>query len=223
MQLLNNIENSFDLLKFLKEQNLLEGATEYWWPNESDFEILLGAILTQNTKWENVEKSLANLKSLNLLSLEALLEVDLDILVVAITPSGFKNQKAQRLKLLAKNIIEVYGTFENFCQTTSREWLLEQKGIGQETADAILCYSCHQEFMVVDKYTQRLVSHFGYEFESYEDLQAWCEYGINENLDKIYELYGYEISLNKLYCRFHGKIVEYMKRNKLKSITRVEE
>lgn len=209
------ISDSFDLLKYLKSQNLLERFPEFWWPSSSDFEVLIGAILTQNTKWENVEKSLENLKRLNLLSLEALIEVDLNILINAITPSGFKNQKAVRLKLLAKNIIEEFFDFDNFKQSVSREWLLEQKGIGQETADAILCYSCHQEFMVVDKYTQRLVSQFGYEFETYEDLQAWCEYGINDNLDKIFDLYGYEISLNKLYCRFHGKIVEYMKtRNK---------
>ena len=139
-----------------------------------------------NKKWK---LSLFNLKQLNLLSLEALLEVDLDTLVLAITPSGFKNQKAQRLKLLAKNILEEFTDFENFCKKVTREWLLNQKGIGQETADAIMCYSCHHEFMVVDKYTQRLVSHFGYKFDSYEDLQAWCEYGINENLDKIYKLW----------------------------------
>jgi endonuclease-3 related protein len=210
-----SIENSFELLKFLREQNLLDDSHEYWWPNENSFEILLGAILTQNTKWENVEKSVENLKKLNIFSLESLFEIDLETLVIAITPSGFKNQKAQRLKLLAKNIIEAYGSFESFCENTNREWLLKQKGIGPETADAILCYVCHQEFMVVDKYTQRLVSYFGFEFETYEDLQAWCEYGINENFDKIIELYAYEISLNKLYCRFHGKIIEFMKLNKL--------
>ncbi len=212
---MNQIENSYDLLVFLKEKNLLENAGEYWWPNKNDFEIFIGAILTQNTKWENVEKSLENLRSLKLLSLDALIGVDLDIFIKAITPSGFKNQKSIRIKQIAKNIIEEFGSFESFCELVNREWLLEQKGIGPETADAILCYACHQEFMVVDKYTQRLVSYFGYEFESYEDLQAWCEYGINENYDKISELYGFEISLNKLYCRFHGKIIEYMKQNKL--------
>ncbi len=210
------VENSYDLLKFLKKQNLLEEHPEFWWPIMSNFEILLSAILTQNTKWTNVENSLKNLRELKLLSLKALLDVELEILIRAITPSGFKNQKAQRLKLLSRNIIQEYSTFESFCKKTNRQWLLEQKGVGQETADAILCYACHQEFMVVDKYTQRLVSYFGYEFEAYEDLQAWCEYGINENYDKIIKLYGYKISLNKLYCRFHGKIVEFMKSNRLK-------
>lgn len=216
MQLPTNIQNSFDLLLFLKEQNLIDKTPEFWWPNDNDFEIFLGAILTQNTKWTNVEKSLENLRRLNLLSLEALVEVDLQILINAITPSGFKNQKSIRIKKICENILEEYGSFENFCETTNKQWLLEQKGVGLETADAILCYACHQDFIVVDKYTQRLVATFGYEFETYEDLQAWCEYGINENFDKIIELYGYEISLNKLYCRFHGKIVEFMKKNKIK-------
>lgn len=215
MQLSTNISNSYELLEFLKNQELLEEHPEFWWPSTSNFEILIGAILTQNTKWTNVEKSLDNLKKLDLLSLEKLRDVDIPTLIIAITPSGFKNQKSVRLKQLAKNIIEEFDTFDNFCKIVSKEWLLEQKGIGLETADAILCYACHQEFMVVDKYTQRLVKHFGFEFESYEDLQAWCEYGINENFDKISELYGFEISLNKLYCRFHGKIIEFMKSNKL--------
>lgn len=208
------INDSFDLLKYLKQQNLLEGKSEFWWPNDNSFEIFLGAILTQNTKWENVEKSLNNLREKNLLSLEAIDEIDLEILILAITPSGFKNQKAVRIKKIVSNILKQFITFESFCENVSKQWLLEQKGIGFETADAILCYACKQEFMVVDKYTQRLVSSFGYEFESYEDLQAWCEYGINENYDKIIKLYGYEISLNKLYSRFHGKIVEYMKTRK---------
>ncbi len=217
------IKDSFDLLKFLKNQNLLENSTEFWWPNNNDFEITIGAILTQNTKWENVEKSLKNLKDLNLLSLDALIKIDIEILIEAITPSGFKNQKSHRIKLFAKNILEEFGDFESFQKNVSRTWLLNQKGIGQETADAILCYGCHKEFMVVDKYTQKLLLLFNHEFNSYEDLSSWCEYGINENLDRIYELYGYEISLNKLYCRFHGKIIEYMKQNKSKSFTRVEE
>lgn len=208
------ITDSFDLLKYLKNQKLLENSPDFWWPNSNDFEILVGSILTQNTKWENVEKSLDNLRKLNALSLETLSQIDINILTNAITPSGFKNQKSIRLKKLAQNMIDEFFDFENFKDNVYRDWLLQQKGIGPETADAILCYACKKEFMVVDKYTQKLVSSFGYEFENYEDLQTWCEYGINENLDKIYDLYGYEISLNRLYSRFHGKIVEYMKINK---------
>ena len=208
-----NISSSYDLLCFLKEQNLIDEKYEFWWPSNDSFEILLGAILTQNTKWTNVEKSLDNLKKLNINSLEKLSNMNLEELIIAITPSGFKNQKAIRLIILAKNIINDFITFENFCLNVDRTWLLKQKGIGLETADAILCYSCKQEYMVVDSYTQRLLKRFGYEFESYEELQAWCEYGINQNYDKILTLYDYEITINKIYARFHGKIIEFMKRN----------
>ena len=207
------ISNSYELLLYLKEQNLIENEPQFWWPNSNDFEILIGAILTQNTKWINVEKSLENLRKLDLLSLEHLVSCDLMILTNAITPSGFKNQKSKRLIQLAKNIIETFETFENFCKNVNRDWLLNQKGIGPETADAILCYSCKQEFMVVDKYTSKLLLRFDYEFDSYYDVQEWIVDGINQNYDKIIILYGYEISLNKLYSRFHGKIIEFMKQN----------
>ena len=201
------------MLLFLKEKNLLEHSPPFWWPNYGTFETVIGAILTQNTKWTNVEKSLENLKKYELNTLETLCYADVPLLIQAITPSGFKNQKAVRLKLLCQNIQNSFNDFENFQQEVSRTWLLSQKGIGEETADAILCYGCKKEEMIVDKYTQKLLHSFGFEFESYEELKQWCEYGINENFDKIIQLYGYEITLNQLYCRFHGKIVEFMKQN----------
>lgn len=210
---MSSILNSYELLLFLKNQNLIDENPEFWWPNENSFEILVGAILTQNTKWTNVEKSLENLRKLELLDLESLCNADLILLTDAITPSGFKNQKSKRLIQLSKNIVEDFQTFENFSFNVTLEWLLSQKGIGPETADAILCYACKQDYMVVDKYTAKLLSRFGYEFDSYYDIQTWMVYGINENFDKIKSLYGYEISLNKVYARFHGKIVEFMKQN----------
>ena len=208
---MTEISNSYELLVFLKNQNLIDENLENWWPNDNQFEIFLGAILTQNTKWINVEKSLENLRNLNINSLEDIIGLDIDVFINAIAPSGFKNQKSKRLKQIAKNILEDFGSFDNFCENVSREWLLLQKGIGPETADAILCYACMQDYMVVDSYTNRLLKSFGYEFESYDDIQTWLVYGINENYDKIITLYGYEISLNQLYSRLHGKIVEYMK------------
>ncbi len=210
---MQSLTNSYELLVFLKEQNLLENSPKFWWPSSSDFEILVGAILTQNTKWINVEKSLKNLKNLELLCLEELADANITTLTNAITPSGFKNQKANRLKLLCNNIILTFDNFEIFKKNVTDSWLLKQKGIGLETKDAILCYCCHQEHMVVDKYTAKLLSRFGYEFDTYEDIQAWLVYGINENYDKIVKLYGYEITLNEIYCKFHGKIVEFMKLN----------
>jgi endonuclease-3 related protein len=200
-------------LFFLKEKNLLENSPEFWWPNYGTFETVMGAILTQNTKWSNVEKSLENLRQHHLITIEAIAQADLALLIHAITPSGFKNQKAARLKLLCQNIQSTFTDFKTFQEEVTRTWLLKQKGIGEETADAILCYACKKEEMIVDKYTQKLLNSFGFEFESYDELKQWCEYGINENFDKIIQLYGYEIPLNQLYCRFHGKIVEFMKQN----------
>lgn len=211
MQCLNN---SFELLKFLKEQNLIDqNPNSSWWPNNNDFEILVGSILTQNTKWTNVEKSLNNLKILNYLTLQNLANADIIILTNAISPSGFKNQKSKRLKQLCENIIKKFDNFDNFQKHVTSNWLLSQKGIGLETRDAILCYCCHRNYMVVDKYTARLLKRFGYDFENYDDIQMWLINGINENYDKIVELYGCKITLNKIYCRLHGKIVEFMKRN----------
>ncbi len=208
---MNNINDSYDLFVFLKNKNLLENSPEFWWPSYGTFETFIGAILTQNTKWTNVEKSLENLHKHDLVSLEKIANVDLLLFTELITPSGFKNQKSKRLKQLCQNIIEDFDDFESFQNEVSREWLLEQKGIGPESADAILCYACKQEEFVVDSYANRLLKKFGYEFESYEDLKSWLEFGINENLDKITGFYEFDISLNQIYCRLHGKIVEFMK------------
>ena len=208
---MNNINDSYDLFVFLKNKNLLENSPEFWWPSYGTFETFIGAILTQNTKWTNVEKSLENLHKHDLVSLEKIANVDLLLFTQLITPSGFKNQKSKRLKQLCQNVIEDFDNFESFQNEVSREWLLEQKGIGPESADAILCYACKQEEFVVDSYANRLLKKFGYEFESYEDLKSWLEFGINENLDKITRFYEFDISLNQIYCRLHGKIVEFMK------------
>jgi len=108
---LNSILNSYDLFLFLKKKNLIDKRYKYWWPTNDDFEVFLGAILTQNTKWINVEKSLENLRKLDSLDLEKLSHIDIDVLISAITPSGFKNQKSIRIKKICQNIIEEFGDF----------------------------------------------------------------------------------------------------------------
>ena len=174
---------------------------------------MVGAILTQQTRWEKVELSLARLKKNDLLNLESLASIDQEVLAALIKPSGFYNTKAKNLKKLCQNIYEEYESFEDFCLHVNRDWLLSQKGIGQESADSILCYACKKEVMVVDSYTNRLVSKFGYEFESYQELQEWLISGIESNFEKIANLYNNEVDLNTIYARFHGKIVEFCKEN----------
>ena len=199
--------DSVDLYLELKNKKLLSNSPKYWWPNVGSEWCLISTILTQNTKWQNVEKSMNNLGDINL---EKLIEIDERYLAELIAPSGFKNQKSKRLKLLAKNIIDEFGDFENFKENVYRDWLLAQKGIGFETADSILCYVCFREVMVVDKYTQKLLASRGIEFFEYEDIQYFLQNGIIENFDEISE--ENENDLNLCYARFHGMIVEFMKK-----------
>jgi len=182
-----------------------------WWPRSCTFEVIIGAILTQQTKWEKVEESLANLKEGGLISLEALSRAEIDKIATRIKPSGFYNTKARRLHILCQNILNDFGTFEAFQNEVTREWLLEQKGIGMESADSILCYGCGREVFVVDSYTRRLLDAFGYNFESYMQIQAWMQEGIEANFDKITQMYDTQMTLHAIYARFHGKIVEFAK------------
>ena len=207
---LNEFSNSYELLIDLRKFNLLKNKPKYWWPNVGSFEVVVGAILTQNTKWENVEKALNKWRMENgEWKVEDLANVDISYLVEIIKSVGFYNQKAKRLISLSKNILNEFENFENFVEYVDREWLLNQKGIGPETADSILCYACFIETMVVDAYTKRLLKKFGYEFDSYDEMKEWCERGILENWDKLKDLY--EDNLNLCFARFHGKIVELMK------------
>lgn len=208
------LQNSLELLQALKKLAYLETERDpLWWPASGTFEVVVGALLTQQSKWEKVEASLSNLKAADLLTLEALSDASLVEIAGLIKPSGFYNTKAGRLIGLCKNIRATFGTFEAFCLESSREWLLSQKGLGQESADAILCYACKRPVMVVDSYTHRLLNALGYEFESYQALQEWLHKGIEENLDAVCGLYDETADLSTVYARFHGKIVEYAKKH----------
>ncbi|GAA7990025.1 3-methyladenine DNA glycosylase [Helicobacter pylori] len=209
--------DSFEILKALKSLDLLKNAPAWWWPNALKFEALLGVVLTQNTKFEAVLKSLENLKNAFILenddeiNLKKIAYIEFSKLAECVRPSGFYNQKAKRLIDLSENILKDFQSFENFKQEVTREWLLDQKGIGKESADAILCYVCAKEVMVVDKYSYLFLKKLGIEIEDYDELQNFFEKGVQENLNSALALYGNTISLAQLYARFHGKIVEFSK------------
>src|SRR3989338_5981210 len=138
-----------------------------WWPTTSDnkkFEIILGAILTQNTSWKQVEKAIANLKNNDLISQEAIKKVSLRRLASLIKPAGYFNQKAKRLKII--------NQFLEKNKNPTRDQLLEVNGIGPETADSILLYAFNQPSFVIDTYTKRIMQRLGYKEESYGGLQA---------------------------------------------------
>jgi endonuclease-3 related protein len=203
--------NSYELLIKLREKDFIKNKPKYWWPNAGTFEVVIGAILTQNTKWENVEKAIEKLKIENgELRIEEIANFEPLFLADLIKPVGFYNQKAKRLISLSKNILKDFGNFNSFKENVTRKWLLAQKGVGFETADSILCYGCFRKIMVVDTYTKRLLKKQGYEFESYDEIREWCERGIEENWNKLSSFY--ENDLNLCFARFHGKIVEFMKK-----------
>jgi endonuclease-3 related protein len=157
-----------------------------------------------------VESSLKNLQAC--LDIESLCVIDIDRLECLIQPSGLFKSKAKYLKRLACAVKEEFGGFDKFCTEVSRAWLLNQKGIGPETADSILCYACKREAMVVDAYTARLLRAFGYTFDSYDALQEWCIEGLSAQFEKD--------ELPSVYALFHGMIVEYVKANsKAKVVT----
>lgn len=140
-------------------------GAQHWWPAESPFEVIVGAYLTQNTTWTNVEQALENLRDAHLLNLEGIRRVRITRLERLIRPSGYFRQKAQRLKTFTKFLDKRYqGSLEKmFSQATEklREELLSLNGIGPETADSILLYAGNHPTFVVDAYTRRILDRHG--------------------------------------------------------------
>jgi endonuclease-3 related protein len=137
----------------------------HWWPADSPFEVAVGAILTQNTNWSNVEKAIGNLRASKVLDAESICSLSRAKLEKLIRPSGFFRQKAERLQLFACYLRDNYhGNLETMLQQPLeplRKELLTQKGIGPETADSILLYAGGHLSFVVDAYTGRLFSRLG--------------------------------------------------------------
>jgi len=134
----------------------------HWWPGETPFEVSIGAILTQNTAWTNVEKAINRLEEHNLLSPECIRDIDINLLGEMIRSSGYYNQKAKKLKAFVDFLFLQYeGSMELMKETemwTLRHELLQVNGIGMETADSIILYACYKPIFVVDAYTRRFLS-----------------------------------------------------------------
>src|SRR5574340_963662 len=163
---------------------------QQWWPGETSFEIIIGAILTQNTNWSNVEKAIKNLKTAGKLSPKAIHELDVTELSYLIRPSGFFNIKARRIKTFINWLFSTYkGDLSRlFAQDlqTLRSELLAVKGIGPETADSILLYAGNLPSFVVDTYTYRIFSRHGFipEESTYDEIKSFFE----DNLPKDVKL-----------------------------------
>ncbi len=189
------------------EKMLLHFGKQHWWPADSILEILVGAVLTQNTNWKNVDKALDNLKRQGLLSYEALLAIDTEVLAELIRPAGFFKLKAKRLKNLLIMIDAEYDGDLMLLQEddlyASREKLLAVNGIGQETADSILLYGFNKPTFVVDAYTYRIFHRHGLIGEecSYTELQDQCMANLPEDGQLYNEYHALIVQTGKEFCK----------------------
>lgn len=152
---------------------------QHWWPGETRFEVMVGAVLTQNTAWTNVEKAIANLKDQGFLSFEAMIALPHAVLAGCIRPCGYFNLKASRLhNLLAMIEARYNGDLDLLVLDelpSLRQALLSVSGIGPETADSILLYAADKPIFVVDAYSYRLLSRHGFVSEEEADYHAMQE------------------------------------------------
>jgi endonuclease-3 related protein len=180
-----------------------------WWPAESPFEVMVGAVLTQNTNWANVSRAIDTLKSENILSPALLQALPLDVLAEKIKPSGYYNLKAKRLKNLLDLLteeIELSGSLESFFSQDRdmlREKLLQVKGIGPETADSILLYAAEKPIFVVDAYTHRFLVRHGLigEESSYQEMQELFMDSLPEEAALYNEYHALIVRLGKEFCK----------------------
>lgn len=176
---------------------------QHWWPAETPFEMMTGAVLTQNTAWSNVEKAIANFRGR--LSPDFILETQTDKLAQIIRPSGFFNQKAVRLKTLAA-WFKKYGCDIGLLRSCNpedvRRELLSLSGIGRETADSILLYALGKPYFIVDAYTRRVFSRLGFELpDDYDDVRRLIEKNIPRDAGLYGEYHALIVKLAKLNCK----------------------
>lgn len=179
----------------------------HWWPADSPWEVVLGAILTQNTAWRNVEQAIAALKATISLTPEALLQLPLGQLEALIRPAGFFRQKAERLQLIARYLVERHGgslaTLLDGTLEAVRAELLTLKGVGPETADSILLYAGGRPSFVIDAYTRRLLGRLGLLTggESYAEIRHLFMSRLPADADLFNEYHALIVEHCKQFCR----------------------
>ena len=190
-------------LQDIFDRMLSRYGEQRWWPADTPFEMMVGAVLTQATAWTNVEIAIARLKDADALSPAAIRGMDIETLASLIYSSGFYNAKAQRLKALAAYLGETYDDDIEAMRSEDgarlRRELLGVKGIGEETADAILLYALGKPSFVIDAYTRRLVSRLGVA----PDSEAYSAYQklFSDNLQQD----------TAMFAEYHALIVQHCK------------
>ena len=180
---------------------------QHWWPGQTRFEIIAGAILTQNTNWPNVEKAIGNLKAADCLDPDKLHDIDVSQLAEMIRPAGYYKIKAKRLKNFLNWLSENYNgrlaDMENLDTARLRAELLSVSGIGPETADSILLYAFDRPVFVVDAYTARIaVRHQLIEpGADYEQLQSLFQSLLPDDVKLFNKYHALLVNLGKQFCR----------------------
>jgi len=190
----------FDLL-------LAHFGPQNWWPAKTELEVMIGAILTQNTNWANVEKAISNLRDKDLVSLDRLVSLPIEDLAKIIRPAGYYNIKSKRLKNLINFIFDQYdGDLAGLLQEETdrlREGLLSVNGVGPETADSIILYAAQRPLFVVDSYTHRILSRHAMAGEeaNYNELQELFMDHLPEDAPLFNEFHALIVQTGKNYCR----------------------
>jgi len=180
---------------------------QHWWPGDTPFEVAVGAILTQNTNWGNVEKAINNLKKEKVLSAKAIHEMAANRLASLIQPSGYFNVKAKRLKAFISFLMKDYhGSMQRLKKEemhSLRHKLLSVNGIGPETADSILLYALDIPIFVIDAYTKRVLSrHKILEHdEPYEKFQELFHSSLKKDGKLFNEYHALFVRVGKTFCK----------------------
>jgi endonuclease-3 related protein len=180
---------------------------QHWWPGDGPFEVMTGAILTQNTNWKNVEQAIAGLKAKGLLDPRRMNVVTKERLANAIQPAGFFNQKTAYLKEYCRYYVSTYGAHVQRMRAVQtqrlRKELLGLKGIGPETADSILLYALGKPVFVIDAYTRRVFSRHGLfpEKARYDDWQRFFTGRLPRSARLYNEYHALIVRLAKEYCK----------------------
>lgn len=195
------------LLRVIYNKLYKEFGPRNWWPADSPFEVIIGAILTQNTSWNNVERAIDNLKKEDLLRPEGLKRISKLKLAHLIKPSGYYRVKADRIKAFINFIFDKYdGSLDKMKREnikTLREKLLMVNGIGPETADSIILYALKKPIFVVDAYTKRILSRHNIISikASYNEVQELFMTNLPHDERLFNEYHALLVHLGKNFCR----------------------
>ncbi len=203
---MKNSPSSQETLEKIYKRLFAHFGPQHWWPGETSFEIAVGAILAQNTSWNNASRAIENLKKARLLNPKSLRQLPIKKLAQGIRSSGYFNQKARKLKMFLQYLQSRYGGRMGNMQKAAlpklREELLKINGIGPETADSILLYALHKPIFVVDAYTKRVLARHSLISwnASYDEIQGFFLGNLPKSVRFFNEYHALIVALGKKLC-----------------------